>query len=92
MAGGNILHVASLRIRVTGVGNLKTSLLGYDFVLSQERPGIPMKTTDAYEKVRLFNFISPETMVKFETTEKDEVFRLNRITVFVKQQWTEYPA
>lgn len=92
MAGGNILHFGSLRVRVTGIGNLKISILGYDDVLVQSRAGIPMKEQDAQEKVRLFNFISPEGMIKFETTEKGEAFRLNRITVFVKKQWTEYPA
>jgi len=92
MAGGNILHFGAVRVRVTGSGNLDLQMLGYDDILTQTRAPLVMTPTSAQEKVRLFNFISPEMMFKFSTDEINEYFRVNRVTIFVKTQWSEYPA
>lgn len=92
MAGGNILHFGSIRVRVNGAGNFRPTFLGYDNILTETLVPLVMTPTSSQEKYRLCNFISPEGMLKFETTEIDEVFRVNRVTIFVKTLWSEIPA
>lgn len=91
MAGINILHFGVVRTRVVGSGTLRTSLIGYDSVLTQTLATATLAATNSREVTRLANFVSQFGQVKLETTAINEVFKVNNITIFVKPIYSEYP-
>lgn len=88
----DIIHVGAVRIRVVGNGNLITTLLGYNDVLSEELVSLILTPTDSREKQVLSNFKSQKTMVKLETRLIDEKMKVNSIIVFVKPLYSSYPG
>ena len=92
MPGGTIVHFGGIQIRVVGSGNYKPTFQGFDDLLTQVLVPIPLSATDSREKFRLCNFISERGKLRLETTEKDEVFKVNNITIFAKSLYTSYPA
>lgn len=92
MPGGPVVHFAAVKIRVVGSGNLKLTYYGFDKILSQQLPDVPMTATNAREFRRLSNFQSERAIVRGETTEINEIMKVNDITVFAKPLWTEYPG
>lgn len=92
MGEGRIIHAGSTRTRVTGNGKLKYQFQGYDEILTSNLVPLEMKATNAGEMVRLCNFTSPIIFLKGFTTERGERFHINRITIYVKPLWMEYPA
>jgi hypothetical protein len=92
MAGSNILHVAGVRIRVKGLGNLKATFQGYDNIVTGTLVPIPMTPTDSREKTRLCNFISQVSKLRLETTEENEVMRVNHIWIYVREIYKDFPA
>lgn len=91
MAGSNIVHVAGVRFRVVGTGNLQLSFKGYDDVDTQTLVPIAMTTSPGREKTRLANFISQSTRLRGETTEINEIMRVNHIWIYAKEIWKNYP-
>jgi hypothetical protein len=85
----SIVHFGGVRIRVTGVGSLKLNLESLDGVQSLDL--VPMTIASGREKFRLSNFVSQRAFLTIETTELDEVFEINRVIVFVKPIYTDYP-
>lgn len=87
-----ILHFAGVRLRVTGAGNLRLTFFSLDNVNSESLVILPMSTTNAREPTRLANFISQRGMVKIGTTAKDETFKINRVILFAKPLWSNFPG
>jgi hypothetical protein len=87
-----IVHFGAVRLRVTGVGNLDMEFLSLDSVDTQTLAPLAMQTTTGREPVRLANFISQRGMLKLSTNAISESFRINRIILFVKPIWSEYPG
>ncbi len=87
-----IVHFAGVRLRVTGSGNLDLQFLSLDSVDTQTLAAIPMSSTNAREPTRLANFISQRGQLKISTNVIDEVFKINRIVLFVKPIWSQFPG
>lgn len=87
-----IVHFAGVRMRVTGSGNLDLQFLSLDNVESQTLTPLTMSTTNAREPTRLANFISQRGMLKISTNAINETFKINRIILFVKPIWSQFPG
>lgn len=90
--GEDILHYGVVRLRVTGTGNLKLAFTGLDDVVTANLTPIVMASTPGREPRVLANFVGQRARFKVQTTEKDEVFRVNRIVIFAKPIWADYPG
>jgi hypothetical protein len=88
---GELLHVVGARLRVTGTGNLRTSLHSLDGVRSNQLVNIAMQTTTNREPTILSNFQEQRVQLKIETMEENEFFRISRIIVFIKPVAESYP-
>lgn len=87
-----IIHFGAIRLRIVGSGNIIPTFYSLDDVESQALVPIAMNATTAREPTRLANFKSQKAYLKLETTEIDEVFNLNRVVVFVKALYSQYPG
>src|SRR5258708_33987592 len=79
-----------VRLRVTGSGNLKMKFQSLDNVKSSSLAPIIMTTPAEREPFKIANFKSQRAFLKLETTELNEIFRINRVVVFVKPLWSQY--
>ncbi len=92
MGNENVLHYAGARLRLQGVGNLIPSFINLDDSPIQVLTVIPMSLAPGREILRLANFTGQRVRFKVETTGIDEKMIINRIVIFNKPLWTEYPG
>lgn len=90
--GENEHHVVSVRLRVTGEGDLLLSLTDLDDVQEYTMTPLPMTPTTRIEPTRLSNFQSQRIRVVGYTDVIDEYFRINKIIIFAKPVAVEYPG
>ena len=88
----DILHFTGFRLRVTGVGNLLAQFTSIDSEFTQSLVSIPLATVTAREPFRLANFNQQRALLRLGTSEINEYFRINRIVIFAKKLWSDYPA
>jgi hypothetical protein len=86
-----INHLGVIRMRVKGSGNLKTTVFGYDFLNQTNVPEISLETSTNKLPTVLANHMDQKMMLEIKTTEFDEYFNINRITVFLRPVAAEYP-
>lgn len=86
-----INHFNAVRLRVVGSGNLRMTLQSYDEVFETELTPIPMEQTTNKTPTQLTNFTQQTAKLRIETTEKDEIFNIGWILVYVKSVGTEFP-
>jgi len=87
-SGEGLSHFAAIRVRVNGTGQLKMSIQSLDDIRSKTLIPFNMLTKTRIEPTRIINFTETRASVEIKTTEKDEVFRINRIIVFMKESDT----
>lgn len=87
-----ICHFNGVRIRVYGNGNLRMTLFSLDQVNSNVLVPVPMASPTAREPTRLANFVSQRAMLEIKTTAINEMFHVNRVIVFAKLLWTQFPG
>jgi hypothetical protein len=92
LPGENILHFNAVRLRVTGVGNLKMEFISLDDMKIQELKSIPMMLKTDREPTRLANFISQRARLKVSVDHVDERFVINRIIIYAKELYSSYPG
>lgn len=95
MIGGgseNILHFGAVRMRVTGSGNLVMVFRALDDQANSTLATLAMSSATDREPRVLANFVNQRALLELSTTAIDETFRINRIIVFAKPLWTEYPG
>ena len=85
-------HVVSIRMRVTGSGNMDLALTDYDDIQTQTLVPITMAATTRIEPLRLANFQSQRIRLVGSVSEIDEWFQIQRILIFAKPVAQEYPA
>lgn len=91
-SGENISHFAAIRVRANGTGNLQMTVYSLDDVRSKTLVPFVMQTTTRIVPTRLVNFMEQRAAFELKTTEMDEVFRINRIVIFMKEVFTSYPG
>jgi len=87
-----IVHFAGIRIRVTGSGNLDLTFQSLDFIDLSVLAPLAMSTATAREPTRLANFISQRGFLKISTDAINETFRINRVILFAKPIWSQFPG
>lgn len=91
-SGEIISHFGGIRVRVNGSGSLRPKLYSLDDVTSTTLVPITMAATTRIIPTRLCNFQEHRASLELKTTAMDEVFRINRIIVFVKEVFVEWPS
>ncbi len=87
----NILHTASTKLSVKGSGELELSLLDLDSITEQVLSPLTMASATENEPVTYANFQSQRTKLKGLTDTINEIFNIDRIIIFVKKLWTDFP-
>jgi len=88
---GEILHFHAVRYRLTGKGNLKTTLRSLDNATSSDLADIPMSVATNREPLVLANFVDQRGQLEVKTTAFGETFTISKIIIFVKTIFTGYP-
>ena len=88
---GSVLHFNSVRLRVTGSGNLLQSLFSLDDVKSKTLFPVVMEETNYKEPLTLTNFTDQRACYEFRTVGFQEVFNISKIVIFVRKTATGYP-
>lgn len=89
--GENEHHIVSVRLRVTGSGNLQMALTDLDETQRQDLVPLAMSALTRIEPTRLANFQSQRIRFELMTTEINETFYVGRIIIFAKPVAIEYP-
>ena len=92
MGNEDILHFAGIRLRLQGNGNLIPSFVNLDNFPIQVLVVMPMVASPTREPLRLGNFTGQRVRLKVGTVNLDEKMIINRMIVFVKPLWGDYPA
>ena len=87
-----ILHFGGVRLRVIGAGSLNMKFSSLDDVITQDLLPLPMIATNAREPLRLANFISQRALLTVSVSGIDQYFRINKVVLFTKPIWSEYPG
>jgi|SRR6187402_718337 len=90
--GDNISHFAAIRVRVTGVGQLQMKVLSLDDVKSKTLVPFTLQQTSRIIPTRIVNFMEQRASFEFTAPEIDTYFRINRITIYIKEVYTSYPG
>jgi len=90
--GENISHFAAIRVRVTGTGNLQMKVYSIDDVKSKTLVPFVMQQTSRIIPTRIVNFMEQRAAFEITAPGMDEYFRINRITVYIKEVYTSYPG
>lgn len=91
-SGENISHFAAIRVRVVGTGDLQMTVYSLDDVRSKTLVPFTMAAATRIIPTRLVNFMEQRAAFELKTTEMDEVFRINRIIIFMKEVFSSYPG
>lgn len=91
-SGESISHFTAVRLRVTGSGNLKMRLLSLDEVRTSTLVPLALVNATNRQPTRNCNFVEQRAQLEIKTTEINEIFRINRIILFVKELYTDYPG
>ena len=92
MGGEGILHYGAVRMRVVGTGSLQMKFQSLDETIEYTILPLIMTATTDREPTRLANFKSQRAALELKTTEKDEIFRIQKIIVFARSMYTSYPG
>ena len=87
----SIVHFTSLRMRITGSGQLKMTMFSQDDVFSSPLVPFTMKAVTNIRPTRLMNFLHQRACLEGTTTETGEWFSINKIVIYAKEVFTDYP-
>lgn len=90
--GESIIHFNAIRLRVVGSGQLRPTMFSLDNIENEILVPLPMSVTTNIQPTRLCNFIQQRAQLELKTTAMDETFKINRIIVFAKPVFTDYPG
>lgn len=88
---GDILHVAGVRLRVTGSGNLKMSMRSLDDEVVVNLVPTAMLATTSKEPFTLTNYLNQRGQLKVGTTSFDNYFVISKMVIFTKPIYSGYP-
>ncbi len=88
---GEILHIAAIRMRINGSGNLQIFLRSLDDIKVNKLKDLPMALFTNIEPTILSNFKDQRVQVEIRTANIDETFNVCKMVVFVKPVAESYP-
>ena len=89
--GENINHFNSIRVLVTGSGNLIPTLYSLSDTETVSLTSIAMLAATNKQPTVLTNFIQQRAALELKTTEINETFIISRIILFARPIFTSYP-
>ncbi len=92
MTDSAINHYSQIRMRVRGEGDLRILMDAEDSLPQTEFLAIPMTPTTGRLRDRLINFQSQYASLTIKTTDFGDYFSIDRIVIFAKGLWNEYPG
>lgn len=94
-AGGSqdsIVHYTSVRMRIVGVGQLDMTMYSQDEIYSSVLVPFTMQATTNIRPNRLMNFQHQRAYLKGSTDVLGEFFKINKIVIYAKEVFEEYPG
>ena len=90
--GENISHFNAVRIRAIGQGELQIEMRSLDAVKTSQL--VPLKLQDKNDRSmnRLCNFVTQRAQLGIKTTCINDYFKINRVILFAKILWSDYPG
>lgn len=89
--GEGIIHFGSIRLRVTGTGDLRMRLLSLDDEFAEDLANLPLRERSGMEPTVPTNFISQRAALELSTTNINEYMKINRIIIFAKEVFSSFP-
>lgn len=89
---GLVNHYHTVRLRLTGAGNLQMTMYSLDEINSLLLVDLVMTATAAIEPLRLSNFKTQRMSLELKTTEIDERMKVSKIVIYVKPVETGFPG
>ena len=87
-----IVHYTGLRMRITGTGNLLMTMSSQDNIYTQTLSPFAMSVATNIRPTRLMNFQHQRAALEGKTTVINETFKINKIIIFAKAVFSEYPS
>lgn len=87
-----ILHFGAVTTRLNGTGSYRQTLYSLDRAQSSVLVPLTMSSSPGKEPTRLCNFNQQRALLRGEVTAIDEYFKINRIVIFVKAIYTQFPG
>lgn len=87
----NIIHYTSVRMRIVGSGQLDMTMYSQDDVHSQPLVPFTMQATMSIRPNRLMNFQHQKAMLQGSVNVLNEWFRINKIVIYAKEVFADYP-
>jgi hypothetical protein len=95
-AGGSsgefISHFTGVRMRIVGDGEFEMTFISMDDTESQVLVPFTLEETTDRQPFRLANFKKQRALLEGKTDLINEFFKIDRIIIFAKELWTEYPS
>lgn len=88
----NIVHFTGFRLRVTGAGILVPTVYSLNDILFEILTSISLITTTDRELMRLMNFQTQRMSLELKTTDINNVFQVNKLILFAKEVFAEFPS
>lgn len=88
----NIVHYTSVRMRITGIGNLDMTMYSQDEVFSSDLVPFAMQAATNIRPTRLMNFQHQRAYLKCSTDALGEFFKINKIVIYAKEVFLDYPS
>lgn len=91
-SGESTSHFASIRIRVTGTGELKLAVFSLDDLVSKSLAPMVITPVARYSLTRIVNFVEQRASFGLYTDTLGDKFKINRIVIFSKELYKSYPG
>lgn len=91
-SGELVNHFNMIRIRVVGTGSLKMSFFSLDNMKRQDLPDISMSARTDIQPRKLANFKTQRASLQIGTNNINDYFRINRIIIYSRPIYSEYPG
>lgn len=91
-AGEYISHFTAVRMRITGNGIFRMQMHSLDDVVVTDLKELNLFAATNREPTRIMNFMQQRASFLGKTTAINEYFRINRIILFTKPVFTDYPG
>lgn len=88
----NIVHYASLRMRILGSGSLKMTMVDQDNIHSQVLVPFTLQSATNIRPTRLMNFQHQRASLECKTEAIGEWFKINKIVIYAKEVFVDYPS
>jgi hypothetical protein len=88
----NINHYTSVRMRIIGSGQLRMTMYSQDEIYSSVLVPFTMQAATNIRPTRLMNFQHQRAYLEGKTTGSGEWFSINKIVIYAKEVFVEYPS